>query len=340
MIRFPAEWEPQAAVIIAWPDPDGDFIHFDAVEETYRFIATTISQSQPLLILCRHDAQRRQIGSQLAGCENIFYLTADYHDIWLRDTVFLTRESDGRGELLNFQFNGWGKKYPYEDDNALNRKLLRDGIFKGVDATEINFVLEGGSLESDGQGTLLSTADCLFNPNRNPGHTAEEISRRLKQYFGAERILWLHQPHLAGDDTDAHIDTLARFTSPGCIAYTCCLDNTDPHFSSLKHMEEQLQAFRTDSGLPYELIPLPLPQAIHGPIGQRLPANYANFLIINDAVMVPVYDDPVDQTAISRLADCFPNRRIIATPCRPLIEQYGSLHCMAMQFPATVDLNL
>ncbi|WP_305907164.1 agmatine deiminase family protein [Methylomarinum sp. Ch1-1] len=340
MIRFPAEWEPQSAVIIAWPHPDGDFVNLQAVENSYRFIAETISRFQPLLIVCKDLRHRQHINSLLSDAEAISFIQADYNDIWLRDTVFLTIEDQGQARLLNFRFNGWGNKYEHGADNALNRNLLKHAIFQGLPTSDIDFVLEGGSLESDGQGTLLTTANCLLNPNRNPGMDQQAISRQLEKTLGAERILWLQQSNLAGDDTDAHIDTLARFCSADTIAYSACEDSADPHYASLKQMETQLRSFRTCAGEPYQLAPLPLPQAIYDDDGQRLPGNYANFLIINGAVMAPVYDDPMDDVALARLTECFPEHDIIATPCRPLIHQYGSLHCMTMQFPAIVDLKL
>ncbi len=340
MIRFPAEWETQSAVVIAWPHASGDFTNLAAVEDSYRFIASTISRLQPLLILCKNDDHRQHIAAQLEPNSRIRFIRADYNDIWLRDTVFLTVENDGKAELRNFRFNGWGNKYEHAADDALNKQLLENPVFDGLNSRDIDFVLEGGSLESDGQGTLLTTANCLLNPNRNPGLNQHAITRQLEKQLGAERILWLRQSNLAGDDTDAHIDTLARFCSINTIAYSACDDDSDPHHAELKQMEAQLQLLRTASDQAYTLVPLPLPRPIHDDDGKRLPGNYANFLILNGAVMVPVYDDPMDQVALDRLAGCFPDREIIATPCRPIVHQYGSLHCMTMQFPATVELKL
>jgi agmatine/peptidylarginine deiminase len=203
---------------------------------------------------------------------------------------------------------------------------------------DVAFILEGGSVESDGINTIMTTKQCLLNPNRNKGLSQQDIESQLLQQFGAERVLWIDQPNLSGDDTDAHIDTLARFCTADTIAYTSCDDTSDPHYPSLKNMEAQLRDLQTASGTAYHLIPLPMPEAIFDEEGQQLPANYSNFLIINGAVMVPVYEDPNDAIALRRLAECFPKHTIIATPCRPLVHQYGSLHCMTMQFPAIVRL--
>ncbi|WP_347988289.1 agmatine deiminase family protein [Methylomonas sp. AM2-LC] len=342
MIRFPAEWEPQSAVIIAWPHTSGDFTNLSAVESNYQLIATTISRFQPLLILCKNGEHQEHIQAQLGNNPVIHYIHAEYNDIWLRDTVFLSMEwqhPKAKLQLLNFRFNGWGNKYPHEADNALNLTLFAHPLFKGHPTATVNLVLEGGSIESDGAGTLLTTKNCLFNPNRNPSLSAESISSQVQNYLGAKRILWLEQNNLAGDDTDAHIDTLARFVDSHTIAYTCCDDENDPHYLGLKSMEAQLKAFTTCDGEAYQLVPLPLPKPIVDEQGAPLPANYANFLIINGAVLVPVYEDDMDKVAVERLSACFPSHEIIPIPCRALVHQYGSLHCASMQIPAFVTLN-
>jgi agmatine/peptidylarginine deiminase len=339
MTRFPAEWEKQSAVLIAWPHHSGDFSNrLTAVEQSYRFIANTISTHQHLIIVCKDDSHQQHIQDLLGKNAAIAYVQADVNDIWVRDTAFLSAEKNDVTVLLNFTFNGWGRKYPHENDNALNAKLLQSRLFQAVRSHTVDFILEGGSVESDGNHTIMTTQQCLLNPNRNPHLTQLEIERELQQQLGAKRIFWIDQPNLSGDDTDAHIDTLARFCSVGTIAYTSCDDAQDPHYASLKNMEEQLQSLRTTSGECYQLVPLPMPKPIFDEEGNQLPANYANFLIINGAVMVPVYDDTNDAIALERLAACFPEHKIIAAPCRPLVHQYGSLHCMTMQFPETVAL--
>ncbi|WP_374089174.1 agmatine deiminase family protein [Methylomicrobium lacus] len=336
MIRFPAEWEPQSAVLIAWPHETGDFIHLEEVETSYHFIAETISQYEKLFIVCRDQEHESRIRGLIESNDNIVFIHAKVNDIWVRDTVFLTVEEDGKPLLLNLRFNGWGEKYPHDDDNALNQKLLASPAFEGVRSLDIDFILEGGSVESDGRDTIMTTRQCLLNPNRNKELSKHEIARQLGLSFGAARVFWIDQPNLPGDDTDAHIDTLARFCSFDTIAYTASDDETNPQYDSLKNMENQLQALRTRGNKPYRLVPLPLPKALFDEDGRQLPANYSNFLIINQAVMVPVYDDPMDAVALERLAGCFPEHKIIPTPCRPLVHQYGSLHCMTMQFPAGV----
>lgn len=334
MTRFPAEWENQSAVLIAWPHESGDFGNKLAeVEQSYRVIADTISRYQKLIIVCKHPTHQQHIAQLLKNDANIRYIHADYNDIWVRDTVFLTVEKNGQTHLLNFEFNGWGNKYPHDADNALNQTLLRNPPFKDHPCTDIDMVLEGGSIESDGHGTLLTTEQCLLNPNRNPNLTRQAIENRLQEHLGADSVLWIDQENLAGDDTDAHIDTLARFCPDDTIAYTASSDPSETQYHSLQSMEAQLQALRTATGKPYNLVPLEMPAAIFDAEGRRLPANYANFLIINSAVLVPAYDDPKDSIAQEQLRQCFPAHKIIAVPCRPIVHQYGSLHCMTMQFP-------
>jgi len=334
MNRFPAEWEKQSAVLIAWPHATGDFSNrLESVEQTYSIIADTITQYQRLMIVCRDDSHQKHIETLVSQPEDIDFIHAPVNDIWVRDTAFLSMEKDGVITHLNFKFNGWGEKYNYSDDNALNNKLANSKPFKGKSHHDIDFILEGGSIESDGMGTILTTRQCLLNPNRNKGLSQQDIEKILAEQLGAKRVLWIDQPNLPGDDTDAHIDTLARFCTANTIAYTSCDDEQNVNYDSLKRMEMQLQVLRTPTDEPYNLVPLPLPKTILDEDGEQLPANYSNFLIINHAVMMPVYGDDNDAVALERIGKVFPTHHIIAIPCRPLVHQYGSLHCMTMQFP-------
>ena len=235
---------------------------------------------------------------------------------------------------MDFKFNGWGEKFPAELDNQICRNLMQQGVFKGEYEDHLDFVLEGGSIESDGQGTILTTSQCLLAPHRNQPLTKAQIEARLLETLHAKRLLWLDHGYLAGDDTDCHIDTLARFCPDDTIAYVQCLDKSDEHFEELKQMETQLKEFRTMEGKPYRLIPLPMAKAIYDEDGIRLPATYANFLIINGAVLMPTYgDEDTDLQAKERLQEAFPKHDIIGIDCRILITQHGSLHCCTMQFP-------
>ena len=201
----------------------------------------------------------------------------------------------------------------------------------------LDFVLEGGAIESDGQGTILTTSGCLLAPKRNEGMNRADIEEHLKRTLHAQRILWLDHGHLEGDDTDGHIDTLARFCPGQTIAYVKCTDQNDSHYEDLSLMEEQLHTFRTLQDEPYQLVPLPMPDAIYDENGQRLPATYANFFIVNSAVLMPTYNQPVnDENAKKALQKAFPQHEVVGIDCRALIRQHGSLHCCTMQFPVSV----
>lgn len=338
--QLPPEWAPQNAVLLAWPQPDGDFGPWlPEVESNYCALAREISCRQRLIIACQNTTHRLHIESLVSGqadMTRVTFVILPYNDCWVRDTAPITVLKDGQPLLLDFQFNGWGGKYDCSLDVCLAQNLIKTGLFADPAQAAIAMVLEGGSIEVDGQGSLLTTKRCLLNPNRNPSLTREQIEATLRQCFGVERLLWLDFGHVAGDDTDAHVDTLARFCNPDTIAYTACDDPSDPQYDELEQMRRQLAGFTTLDGRPYRLVALPIPKPIYAENGQRLPAGYANFLIINGAVLVPVYNGPADAVAVQRLAECFPERSIVPINCLPLIRQYGSLHCATMQFPAAL----
>jgi len=339
------EFAPQSGVILTWPHSGTDWhSRLEDIEKLYLQIAGTITRYERLLIVCydsRHQAHvRRQLEDGNVDLETVGFAIARTDDTWVRDYGPISVSRNGRLELHDFTFDGWGGKYPAELDNRVSRSLFESGCFITSEWHRQHLVLEGGSIDTDGCGTLLTTTRCLLGSGRNPGYDRSRLESWLHQHLGIERFLWLEHGELAGDDTDAHVDMLARFCGPGTIAYSSCDAPDDEHYAPLAAMERQLQMFRTRDGLPYELVPLPLPQAIPDENGRRLPASYANFLIINGAVLVPVYDDPADASALAALAGCFPGRRIEPLNCLPLIRQNGSLHCATMQLPAGVlELN-
>lgn len=321
--------------MLTWPRPDGDFGLFLArVEENFLAIATTIARFENLHVNVAEDATRLRQRLVDAGVPadrlRVYQLPND--DVWARDHGPLTVWRGAGLVHLNFRFNGWGGKFPAAHDDALTQRLAAAGAW-AAPVEDVEFVLEGGALEVDGAGSLMTTERCLLAPTRNPAFDRRGIEHTLRERFGVSQILWLKHGHLAGDDTDGHIDTLARFCDPRTIAYQGCDDPGDPHYAELAAMAEELRAFRDARGAAYRLVPLPLPAPIHAADGRRLPAGYANFLIINGAVLVPAYGDPADQDACARLAPHFPGREIIGVDCRALIEQYGSLHCVTMQIP-------
>ncbi len=330
--RLPAEWEPQSAVQLTFPHKNTDWAEIlDEVMPCFLQIAETISRFQPVLVVCNNIAET-QTWLKGRNAPNYKWTEAPSNDTWARDHAGISIEENGRPVILDFVFNGWGLKFPAYLDNLIPRHLYNKGLF----AAEIRhggIVLEGGALESDGQGTLLTTRECLMSPNRNPHLNQAEIEDFLKNCFGLQRVLWLNHGYLAGDDTDSHIDTLARFCSVDTIAYVKCQDASDEHFDALQKMEAELQQFKTLDGKPYHLVPLPWPDPCFDDEGNRLPATYANFLIINGAVLVPTYQAPQDEEALKVFASIFPDREIIGIDCRSLILQHGSLHCVTMQYP-------
>lgn len=334
--HLPAEWAEQDAVMLTWPHGHGDWAPWlDKVEPVFVDIARQISRFERLLVVyfdnehrqhIEHIFQNAQIDlsrAVLTPCRN--------NDTWARDHGPITVLRDGKPVLLDFTFNGWGNKFDAALDNLITTTIHQAGIFVATPIETIDMVLEGGGIELDGQGTLLTTTECLLAPTRNPHMSKQQIEQKLGALFGLNRILWLEHGYLAGDDTDSHIDTLARFCDAETIAYVGCDDPQDEHYAALKAMEQELQAFRTADGKPYRLIELPWPAAKYNEDGDRLPASYANFLIINGAVLVPTYEDAADEKCLARLRPCFPGREIIGVPCLPLIYQYGSLHCVTMQ---------
>ncbi len=335
---LPPEWAPQTSVMLTWPRRDGDFArHFEAVEQNFVAIAVAIARHENLHVNVAQDAPGLAARLVAAGVPNdrlhVYAMPND--DVWARDHGPITVVRDGKLLHLDFTFNGWGGKFPAERDNALTSRLLTVNAWNAPVET-VDFVLEGGAIEVDGKGTLLTTERCLLAPTRNPKLDKAGIEEVLKEKFGVSRILWLKHGDLLGDDTDGHIDTIARFSDAETIVYQACEDRDDPHYADLAAMAEELTALRTAEGKPYKLVPLPLPAAMHDPDdGRRLPAGYANFLIINGAVLVPVYGDAKnDPVALQRLRPCFPGREVVPIECKALIHQYGSLHCVTMQIPA------
>ena len=326
---------------LTWPHAGSDWAPIlDAVEPVFVAIAASIARFEPVIIACHDQTVRTQVAARLrtAGIPDarLRLHIAPANDTWARDHGPITVLCRNEPTLLDFGFNGWGGKYAHDLDHLITRRLHAQSAFGDAPLETVDLILEGGSIEVDGQGTLLTTERCLLAPTRNPHHTRAQIENELAALLGVTRFLWLKNGYLAGDDTDSHIDTLARLCDPDTIAYVSCDDPADEHYTELKAMEAELAAFRTARGTPYRLVPLPWPQPKLDADGARLPATYANFLIINGAVLVPTYDDPADRVALERLRGCFPGREILGIDCLPLITQHGSLHCVTMQIPSGV----
>ena len=335
--RLPAEWEPQAAILVAWPHAGTDWAErLDQVESTYVALAAAVTRFQPLIVVVADTRLREHATARLrdAGVDlsRVRFVALPYDDTWLRDSGPITLvDADNKVLLNDFRFTGWGGKFGAEQDDALIAGLVSEGVFGNAGHKRIDWALEGGGIESDGEGTVLTTWRCLVQ--RHPEQSREAMSEVLATNLYAERILWLDYGYLEGDDTDAHIDTLARFAPGERIVFQACDDPADPHYDELGRMGKELAGLRTKDGKPYQLYPLPWAEPILDD-GRRLAASYANYLIVNGAVLVPAYGDKADEEAAHVIGAAHPGRIVVQVPCRPLIWQNGSLHCITMQLPA------
>lgn len=338
LLRLPAEWEAQSAVLLAWPHAETDWAERLAeVETTYTALIAAITRFQPAIV-CVADAAVQARAEQLlraAGADfgRIRFVPIEYDDTWLRDSGPITLSDGKHFQLTDFRFTGWGGKFEASRDDLLVQGLIRREVFVPAAHRRIDWALEGGGIESDGAGTILTTWKCLSQ--RHPSLSREQMDQVLLDSLEARRILWLEHGYLEGDDTDAHIDTLARFAPDDAIVYQDCDDPDDPHYAELNAMAEELAALRTPAGEPYRLHALPWARAVIDE-GRRLAASYANYLIVNGAVLIPAYGDAADAEAARVIGQAHPGRTIVQVPCRPLIWQNGSLHCVTMQLPKGV----
>ncbi len=337
-IILPSEWAAQSAIQLTWPHQDTDWAYMlDEVEECFVNIAREIAARQLLLIVTPEVEAVRSRIANVVNMSNVRFVECRSNDTWARDHGGITVYDGEEPVVYDFAFNGWGLKFAACYDNLITSQLANRGVLHARYQNRLNFIIEGGSIESDGCGTMLTTSECLLSPNRNGEWSKNEIEQYLGEAFGLSQILWLDYGYLAGDDTDSHIDTLARLAPNDTILYVRCQDEADEHYEALNAMEQQLRTFTTLDGKPYRLMPLPMAQAAYDEEGERLPATYANFLIMNDAVLYPTYGVPtLDDEAARVIAEAFPGREVVGVDCQALIKQHGSLHCVTMQYPANV----
>lgn len=333
-IRFPAEWYPQSAIQIAWPHKNSDWVNIlDEVVQCYIVLSKEILKHTKLLIVC---ADVKDVEKHFTPTERnrLVLIEIETNDTWARDYGAISVFIDEKPVIYDFGFNAWGLKFAANHDNQITRKMFEKNIFSPNVSyrNHLNFILEGGAIESDGKGTLLTTSKCLMAPNRNEPLTKKEIEKQLKSILGLKQILWLNHGYLAGDDTDSHIDTLARFCSETTITYVQCTDVDDEHYEELEMMEEELRMFRTLNDEPYNLVPLPMAEPVYQD-DYRLPATYANFLVMKSVVLMPAYSTDTDLAAKKQLQKAFPDKKIVGIDCRAIIKQHGSLHCITMQYP-------
>lgn len=333
------EWAPQQAVMLAWPHDGTDWAPWlDAIERDYVELAAAIATEVTPLVLVRDEAHKEHVANLLQSrCAHApLIVVAAYNDTWCRDYGPITVSHAGNMQLLDFQFHGWGAKYDAQLDNGINRSLT--DLWQAPLVT-IDYELEGGSVETDGCGTLLTTEHCLLDSNRNRTYSRDGVEQFVLGQLGLDRIFWLSEGMLIGDDTDSHIDNLARFCDAHTIAYASCSVQDDPHYEPLQKMAAQLRALRKLDGDVYRLVPIELPAPQLDENGKRLPGSYVNFLILNRSVLVPVFGCPQDAAALNALQQCFPGRRIVPVPGGNLIRQFGGPHCATMQLPVNTLKN-
>ena len=352
---LPAEWEPQSAIMLTWPHADTDWKQYlRQITNTYLELSEIITRFEHLLVVTPIvESTHKMLSERLSPeqMKRVLLFEIDSNDTWARDHGPITLISRNKQNsfivpihLLDFKFNGWGEKFAWQKDNAINLQLYYQGAFDAALENHTGFVLEGGSIESDGKGTIFTTSQCLLAPHRNQPFTKDDIDRQLKNFFHARQVEWLDHSNLIGDDTDGHIDTIVRVAPHDTLLYVGCDDPEDEQYEDFQALEKQLQKLFTFEGYPYRLLKLPMPDAIYdegdrlttdkNSQGDRLPATYANFLILNGAVIYPTYNQPEkDEEAKRQIQLAFPDREIIGVDSLTIIRQHGSIHCLTMQLP-------
>lgn len=310
-----AEWEKQEMIFLSLPHYHTDWNEYllDIMESYVEFVKTLARYQKVALI----SPNKEDFNHFFKNIPNLSFYEIDTNDTWIRDYGAIDVENFGRVMSYDFVFNAWGNKFESSKDNALNQELFKS--FKG-ELKSVPFILEGGSIDFNGYGTMLTTSICLLNDNRNSSFTKKDFEKKFMELFGIHTIIWLEHGFIKGDDTDSHVDTLARFISRDTIAYSSCEDVDDEHYDELKKMEDELKK----TG--FKLISLPIPKPIFYD-GKRLPATYVNFVFVNNALIVPTYLDQNDESVINKLKNALPNLDIVGVDARVFIRQHGSLHC-------------
>lgn len=331
MRRLIAEFEEQSFTQIIFPHAKSDWVEYlDEAQDTFVNIINAVIKYQKCLVVCDDIAG---VKSRFEENKNLFFVEYQTNDTWARDCSALCIEDGSDIKLFDFTFTGWGNKFEASKDNAMT-SAIKECYDKEV--AKADLILEGGGVESNGADTILTTSECMLNKNRNSSFTKEQMTKKLQDIFGMSKILYLNHGYLAGDDTDSHIDTLARFIDKETVMYVKCEDKNDEHYKELKLMEDELKTYaqRYD----FKLIALPMTDALYFD-NERLPATYANFLFVNGAVLVPTYGVKQDEEVLKIFQKTFPTKEIAGINCFTLIKQHGSLHCVTMNFARGVALN-
>jgi agmatine deiminase len=335
--RMPAEWEPHAATWLSWPRIDGISFpdSYERVAPTLAKMVHALSFSEPVHInVCdaKHEAEvKKQLTKARAKSDHVTFHHIPVNEPWCRDhgPIFVTRAEEPKMAIVDWDYNAWGWKYPpFDDDDAVPTKV---GEYLNLEVFYPRIVMEGGSIELNGSGTLLTTKSCLLNPNRNPDLSQQEIEQKLRDYLGVSKILWLGDG-IEGDDTDGHVDDLTRFVDRTTVVTVVEEDEDDPNFKPLQENYSLLHEMTVEDDTPLAVLKMPMPRKIVRD-GQRLPASYANFYIANKVVLLPVFADAHDKWAVAVLEKAFPERKIVPIDCRELIWGLGAFHCLTQQQP-------
>lgn len=325
-----AQWSEQEFIQLVFPHKNTHWNeYFEDAINTFVNITLAIQKYQKVLIIAQ---ELSYVKSLFKNKKNLSFVKIDSNDTWSRDFGGITVKHNNQFTVLDFKFNAWGKKFKYQKDNKITQQLKLKGLLKSYKHKSVNFVLEGGSIDSNGNGLILTTSKCLLQKKRNPHLNQTSIDKTLKEYLGAKKIIWLNHGALKGDDTDSHIDTLARFVNKNTIVYQSCEKSDDDNYDEFCRMKHELENITDENSNKFKLVALPSISKIYNH-EQRLLASYVNFLIINNAVLVPIYNDDNDKIALDIFKKLFPKREIIAINCTTLIKQNGSLHCVTMQYP-------
>jgi agmatine deiminase len=331
--RMPAEWEPHAATWLAWPHKQESWPgKFEPIPVVYRQLVEAISPYEQVNILAGEPLVMRQARATVGDLANVTLWDIPTNDAWIRDhgPTFLVGSSVQPRALVDWGYNAWGGKYPpFDLDDAVPQHI---GRRQGRRVFEPGIVMEGGAIEVNGRGTLITTEQCLLNPNRNPRLSKAEVERYLRDYLSVTNVLWLGGG-IEGDDTDGHIDELARFVNETTVVAPLEDDKSDANYQPLRDNFDRLKTMKDQNGRPLDIVPLPMPRRLHYE-GQRLPACYCNFYIANGCVIVPQFEDPADAPAIDLLRSLFHGREVIGLPARDLVWGLGAFHCITQQEPA------
>jgi agmatine deiminase len=339
---MPPEWQKHQATLLTWPHNRNTWPSelMPAVESAFIDMVAAITEggAEKVFININDEQETQRLRNLFKdkgiSQEGVQFFVIASNDAWCRDhgPIFTIdpQNKENPMAILNWEYNAWGRKYsPYDDDNLIPLKIAEK---MGIPVFSPGIVLEGGSIDVNGEGCLLTSKSCLLNPNRNPGLNQQEIEAYLKSYLGVEKILWLEEG-IIGDDTDGHIDDMARFTSPNAIVYAIEENPEDENYKVLRRNLELLQTFTDVSGRPFQLTPIPMPRPLYHK-GVRLPASYLNFYIANSAVLTPVFGDKqTESIALGVLQEAFPSRKVVGIDCKALVWGLGALHCVTQQIP-------